>query len=50
MIPLLKYQAERLRDAPPNVESSNEVAPSWIPEMLNNSDLMKETSKYPGTC
>jgi hypothetical protein len=28
MIPLLKYQAERLRDAPPNVESSNEVAPS----------------------
>jgi hypothetical protein len=43
--PLLKSQDERLRQTPPNIESSNEVAPSWMPETLDNSALMKETSK-----
>jgi hypothetical protein len=34
-----------LRLTPPNVESSNETAPSWMPGTLDNSALMKEASK-----
>jgi hypothetical protein len=41
--PLLKSQDERLRKTPPNTESSNEVVPSWMPETLDTSALMKET-------
>jgi len=43
--PLLKSQAKRPRQTPTNTESSNAVAPSWMPETLDNSALMKETSK-----
>jgi hypothetical protein len=34
-----------LRPTPPNTESSNEAAPSWMPGTLDNSALMKEASK-----
>jgi hypothetical protein len=35
-----------LRPTHPNIESSNEVVPSWMPGTLDNSSLMKETSKW----
>jgi hypothetical protein len=34
---------------PPNIESSNEVAHSWMPVTLDNSTLMKEASKFSET-
>jgi hypothetical protein len=34
-----------LRLTPPNVESSNETVPSWMPGTLDNSTLMKKASK-----
>jgi hypothetical protein len=46
---LLKSQAERLRQTPPNPESSNEVAPSWMLGTLGGSALMGNVSKCPKT-
>jgi hypothetical protein len=34
-----------LRPTLTNIESSNEVAPSWMPGTLDNSNLMKKASK-----
>jgi hypothetical protein len=42
----LKSQAERLRQTPPNSESSTEVVPSWMPGTLGDSTLMRKASKY----
>ena len=48
-ITLLKSQAERPRQTPPNSESSTEVAPSWMPGTLGNLDLMIKAFKCPET-
>jgi hypothetical protein len=48
-ITLLKSQAERPRQTPPNSESSAEVAPSLMPGTLGDSALMRKASKCPET-
>jgi hypothetical protein len=46
-ITLLKSQAKSKRQSLPNSESSTEVAPSWMPGTLGNSNLMRKASKCP---
>jgi hypothetical protein len=48
-ITLLKSQAERPRQTPPNSESFVEAAPSLMPGTLGDSALMRKASKCPET-
>jgi hypothetical protein len=48
-ITLLKSQAQRPRQTPPNSESSVEAVPSWMAETLGDSALMRKASKCPET-